>query len=907
MTIFFGLDLDEGAYLENETTNFGTMVVGPKQLLFLLEGQLGLAGHANDVEYLRVEQYRQAIIQYLSLNEECFFSNSFEADQFATANEMLRRRDELAEAGYKFEEENSAPERIRIIAEIESLLTLEPSLTLSSGFADRINDVILALENQETSIEKIFLNEPPDLQKVALKRLFDALSEKSEIIELNDDSKIETSQKTDLGSLKNIILNGNKGNETNALKNDGSLLILQSKRANESASWISKFLLKNPEFKPLCLIPEKNRGLDNAFIQEGIPSLGIPSASLARPSLQILKLVPAFLWEPIDPYKLLEFVSLAVKPLDDGLGFVIGRLMASKPGMNSDEWKRGIEGYFGQLLNDESNDAVNYDYIRKEYEFWFERKRHNVNSTVPKREVIEIFEKLEQWAFEVFDEEGSKNSSLIVLSEQSRRIKELLQTLPETQLTFLELERIVRTIYEPSPVVFRQEEINRLNHIYDSSAVLSECEEFLWWNFSETESTRFFSRWYPNERKYLKTKNIALDTPAMENSRMLWQRIRPILKTQKRLVLMFAETVDGNDVHPHPLFGDLEAAFGHLDNITLDLSKNTGAKNWAKHFNLPDKIELKSQKFGTPKPFVEIKERPVLKDLGVQSPTKLQTLLYYPYQWMFKEKIQLRQSSILSVIKENTLYGNLAHHLFERLLRKDFYTWDKGMVEDYIERSIPILLSKEGAILMMYGREPDRIAFEYKVKFAAWNLVSMIQNNGWKVLKTEMELEETVNNTEYKGFADIVLERGAEKAIIDLKWRGIGWRRDLIKNEEDIQLVLYAQLLKKESTWPNTSFFIIENGKMLSRNNNAFSEVSPIVPDSDDQEVYDKIFNKMESTYHWRKEQLANGRIEIRCTQTALALEDFYHEKEVDLFSKLEMKTENAKFDEYRVLIDLVE
>lgn len=907
MTIYFGLDLDEGAYLQNKKHSFGTSICGSKKLLFLLESQLGLTGHANDVEYLRVEQYRQAIIQYLSLNEECFFSNSFTADQFATANEMLKRRDELAESGYDFEEEDSAPERIRIIAELESLLDLEPSLTLSSGFVDRLNDVILALETQETSIEKIYLNEPLDLQKIELKRLFEALATKIEIVELNQDSDFKIDPKSDLGRLKNVILNGKKKEVNLELENDGSLLLLQTKRANEAATWISKFLLKNPNYKPICLIPEKNRGLDNALIQEGIASLGIPSASLARPSLQILKLITAFLWEPIDPYKLLEFVSLAVKPLDDGLGFVIGRLMASKPGMRSEDWNRGVEGYFSQLLNDESNDAVNYDSIRKEYEFWFERKRHNVNATVPKREVIEIFEKLEQWAFEVFDEEGSKNSSLIVLSEQSRRIKELLQTLPETQLTFLELERIVRTIYEPSPVVFRQEEIGRLNHIYDSSAVLSDCDEFLWWNFSQTESTRFFSRWYPDERKYLATKSIELDTPAMENSRMLWQRIRPILKTQKRLVLMFAETVDGNDVHPHPLFGDLEAAFGNLENITLDLSKNEGLENWAKHFNLPDKIELKSQKFGTPKPFVEIKERPVLKDLGVQSPTKLQTLLYYPYQWMFKEKIQLRQSSILSVIKENTLYGNLAHHLFERLLRKDFYGWDKMMVEDYIERSIPVLLSKEGAVLMMYGREPDRIAFEYKVKYAAWNLVSMIQNNDWKVLKTEMELEETVNKTNYKGFADIVLERGSEKAIIDLKWRGIGWRRDLIKNEEDIQLVLYAQLLKKESTWPNTSFFIIENGKMLARNNSAFKEVSPIVPDSDDQEVYLKIFNKMESTYHWRKEQISNGKIEIRCTRTAMILEDFYQEKEVDFFSMLEMKTENAMFDEYRVLIDLME
>ena len=139
----------------------------------------GLTGHPNDVEYLRVEQYRQAIIQYLSLNEECFFSNSFEADQFATANEMLKRRDELAASGYNFEEEETAPERIRIIGELESLLELEPSLTLSSGFVDRMNDIIQLLESHEVSIEKILINEPINLQKVELKRLLKSLSSKA--------------------------------------------------------------------------------------------------------------------------------------------------------------------------------------------------------------------------------------------------------------------------------------------------------------------------------------------------------------------------------------------------------------------------------------------------------------------------------------------------------------------------------------------------------------------------------------------------------------------------------------------------------------------------------------------------------------------------------------------------------
>lgn len=60
----------------------------------------------------------------------------------------------------------------------------------------------------------------------------------------------------------------------------------------------------------------------------------------------------------------------------------------------------------------------------------------------------------------------------------------------------------------------------------------------------------------------------------------------------------------------------------------------------------------------------------------------------------------------------------------------------------------------------------------------------------------------------------------------------------------------------------------------------------------------------MEATYEWRMAQIAQGRIEIRCAQTRLDLEDAYGDALLDL---LEMKQEDAMFDDYRVLVNLVE
>ena len=200
------------------------------------------------------------------------------------------------------------------------------------------------------------------------------------------------------------------------LKGDGSLVIIRSPRETEAATFLAKLFQQNQDFHPLCLIPEKNRALDNALIQEGLPSLGILSASLARPSLQILKLIPAFLWRPIDPFKIMEFVSLAVKPLADDLAELIAVQMAQRPGLNSDSWRFMVRNYFSDLKNRENSDAsIDPKQIEDQYKFWFERKRYDANKAVPIKEVIEIFDYLARWALKVFEDSNEKNTSLQVL------------------------------------------------------------------------------------------------------------------------------------------------------------------------------------------------------------------------------------------------------------------------------------------------------------------------------------------------------------------------------------------------------------------------------------------------------------------------------------------------------------
>jgi hypothetical protein len=898
MTIYFGISLDEETLpLRLES---GAQSLGPQGLLAWLESQLGLAWPPGDTDHLRIEHYRQALQQQLVDHPGIFYQASFEADQFAAAANLLERRDELLLAGWDFALAAEMPGRLRCLAELEVRLQSQKPV-LQTGFADRFAAVLAVLPRRKLELGTLYVQEPLNLLPACYQRLFRQLQQQG--VTLRQLEAEPPQGDTDLAHFQRA-LSGQKPGRL-PLRADGSILLLRGQRDAGLAAFLGQLLRHNPGFRPAFLIPDKSRPLGHALMQEGLPSLGLLSASLARPTLQVLKLAPVFLWEPIDPYKIMEFVSLAVKPLERELSNRIANLMARAPGLDGDSWRAEIARYFEEIRQQAATDSsIDLNKISYQYNFWFRRRRYSLASTVPKAEVAEIFGYLASWAYECFEEEGSKNNSLLILSDQAKRIVELLEALPEARLSNLELERIVRTIYEPAPVQFRQRECGFSPYAQQPGAVIGPVDELVWWGFVQNEPAHFFARWYRSEQEYLFAAGVLLQGPALENARMLWQRQRPILHARRRLVLCVPETAEGQPAHAHPLLGDLEAAFDRLGPITLHLGQEAPPV-FRQMFQLPQHQPIAQRPLGRPRPFLQLRAPDKLRQREAETITSLETLLYYPYQWAFQHKIKLRKSSILSIVQEKTLMGNLSHRLFEQLLSEEFYSWEQEEVYRFIEREALPLLRREGAVMLLYGKEPERDAFIQSVKYAAWSLVKHIKENGWRVKAAELPLEGEFCDLAIRGRADLVLEKAAELAVIDLKWSGTRYREEIIRNEEDLQLVLYSRLLAEDGQWAYTAYFVMEKALLIGRNKEAFRDLRAVAPDISSAQANERIWGKMQETYRWRQAQISQGRIEIRCEQTRQELEEAYRDE--NLAELLEMKNGDAPFDDYRVLINLIE
>ncbi len=954
MIIQFGLELEERCYPEQiNTPESIEMVCGLYGLLQYLEKHLGTS-YPERNDYLRQEQYRQALATHLLANPTAFFARSFEADAIATANTLLSYRDELLLAEWDFETNEKMPTRLATLATIEQQLQVGLPMYLYDGFAERFCKMKYWVTRLPIPLQKIYLTEPRDLLPFYIQDLWDVLESIGvEIVEAMPNELAKNT--TDLFNFQRALLK--EPFQKGAVEGDGSILIIKGDRETYLAEYLAKMLAKNPSYRPVCLIPNKNRALDNSLVEEGVPSFGILSASLARPTLQILKLVSTFLWKPINPYKILEFVSLPVTPIHSKLAKRIAKVMADKPGLNSGSWRRMVAEFFGYYEQEiERNPTRRLELEKEERETrlqfnkWFNRRRYDTKKAVPKAEVVDLFSGVWSWAEDQLEEVKKeldkvqkridnpatphqdlekltdrkedftkRQQALTSLFEQSRKLIQILDALPEgdTFLTYLRLERLVRTINEPAAMRFRKTEVGHLPFVYQQSAIIRPVEEVFWWNFVDNTTTAGFSNWYPNEQYYLSEQGISYSNVQQQNRLLLWQRMRPVLQCQKQLILVCPKYVEGKEQLAHPLWGDLCAALGedNLEKLTIEVQQQHNMGLLEQFFDLPVLEPLAPVQLGKPQPYLHIPYQEAMPQRERESFTSLSNLLYYPYQWFFRYQADFNRSSILSISKENRLKGNLAHQLFEQLftliIEQENTVWTKEALHEWVADYMPGLLEREGAVLLMYGYEPERLGFIQTLQNAAWALITMIQKNGWKVVATEQLVEGKLLNQNLYGYIDLVLERNGQKVIIDLKWQGANSRKQSYKNREDLQLVIYSKLLDNTTDWAHTAYFIIKDAKMIARNNLAFAEAeTPSEEEYTFQEIHQEIWNKITKTYTWRMEQIAAGHIEVRTTDTLEELEDEEREESMyagQLLDLLEMKRDNARYDDYTVLVNLVE
>ena len=324
LTALDELELGRGA--------IGDAVWGPNQLLRDLELRLGLSVD-DEPEALRVARWAARVAVLAPLGR--FYSASFDVDALGTASALLRLRDLLIEAGWAGRVVSAGGPRLDAIAELEQL----GHPALPPGAVDRLAAVARALAGCRTKIySELRLAEPPAFWSACWQTVFHRLEQAGTRVSLHTASFPGARVDTDLGRVQAALKReGTLG--LGALQGDGSFVLLNAETAWEAGRATAAVLATLPLERTVVIRGGDVSALDNALAAHGLPTQGWRSNSPWRAALQVLPLALELAFEPKDPYRVLELLTLPVGPFQGSAGRRLAKALARPPGIGSPAWE----------------------------------------------------------------------------------------------------------------------------------------------------------------------------------------------------------------------------------------------------------------------------------------------------------------------------------------------------------------------------------------------------------------------------------------------------------------------------------------------------------------------------------------------------------------------------------------
>ena len=905
MKLHFGTALDNRAYPHSTSQNQGSLIAGPTKLLTYLE-EICLSPYHETTEayaHIRLEFTRKLLQDILTDRDDAFFKDSFVADPYGSSKKILELRDDLLLAGHDFCKATNL-NRLHVLHLLEKAIKKLGS-DWPKGFADRFDFVRKKINTVQLPVQEIILAEPKSLLPGHFKNLIEDIIRENPHIKLIDVNQEGSAKKTDsdLSKIQDLFIN----NRMNcALKGDGSFQIWKFETESDASQYIAQ-VLDNKE--RLLYIPDQSNALDRSLSNYGYPAMGVPSSAPVRPGLMLLKSISVFLWGPLDLFKVVDFLKLPASPFDKGLARKLIQKFSDAPGFDHEEFEDVVRKYLNEK---DSYSSEREQKILDEYSFWFNRDRFDANTGCPKTEVLKIYKHLSKH----ISSKDLENQHINLLHKLCKQLIDLLESFESEKITQLQLEQIINSIFQAAPFLLKDRMIEAPAYVSKATAILQPCRQIIWWNCVQENDQYQFSTWSSKELKFLNENNCFPDAPSLETKQKLWRRLWPLLQAEEQLILVVPQKIKGEQKEASNIITDLEERLENLEIAQHKVAADFKAPGFeAAALKTIEPINIESNKG-----FTQINQlNKLLKKFSAEkkwSYSSLNKLFYHPYQFAFSYLLKLRRSSIESIKNENRIKGVVGHYVFELLFSiPDILNLDEQALKAHFDTIYANALAKKGAIFLLYGKESERQSLKRTLFEAAKSFRLKIIANDWKINQDSCEREtngSVLDDLRFFGIMDMVLTRGDEVLILDLKWYQSAKKTSELSSKEDLQLILYALVEEKLSAKKvHTGYFLFKTAEFIARNENALQGITVVRNKdnslADEDAIRKEVEERMLATFDWRTKQLLNGELEMYLDSTKEQIEAHYEEMALNLLPMLELKTPYEKYDDYKNLIGLFE
>ena len=809
MDLTFSWFADAGAWPEHPGVGSAALdqeVVGPLRLLDHVETMLGL-GRPDVVAVKRIAIYRRKIE---AAGAGKFWSDSFGLDPWSSTRELLRWRDELAEAGWRA----GMGIARRRLADLSAAEEAGPDLPL--GRADRLRIAINTLQGTTgLRLRSVSLVDSRDTLPVGWRALIDAL-ERSEVrIEQLLTATSTAAADSDLRRLS-------EGDRTGSLVRDGSLTLLAADTELTAAELLAAWLAADSEANAgvTFVLGKDTALLDHALANHGLPRLGSSASSPHRALLQVLPLAFALAWNPPDPNRLLDFLLLPVGPLRRSAANKLADVVAKNPGVGSDAWQEAWNEIDKELAKDKDWADASKRAVRiAEWREFVEPTRHDPRTGMPQAVAKGIAARVKDWATRRFL--ANDDALFLSLVQIAGDLAAAIDATAVENLDRLLIERMIEEAIDggatdPGSVA----EAAPWRSVSHPGAVWGPSKTIVWWHFADSGETGGEARWNELERTELDAAGCPLDPPELELRLLSSAWERPLRNAGERLILVLPAMTAGEETAVHPLWHSLSAL---RKDLAQEVSVRAEDVVLRAEFEFAGRHIVRHAVAATTEPAVRAEWKAPAGSIHTrefESASSLVSLLSCPLQWTLKYANGLHPGARQSLPQIETLIGIIAHRIAQEL----FLPGPPPAVETIEETAagrFEKLLPQMGATLMLPGVASELAYARRSIPPALKELSRFLASEKLTVVSVESDFK--ANDTLAPGtgvFGRIDLRAataGGRPVIVDLKWyRTDSYLRRELEAGTAIQLAIYARHVSDEKVDAAAGYFMLRQKRFIT-------------------------------------------------------------------------------------------
>lgn len=784
MKVHFDPSFDSSAWpgpLGRKSASSGEVWTGAVGLLGILETRLGLAGPKfSDAE-------RAAGLIPALRNTEGFWSVSFENDPVATARRLLAWRDELWLYGWRGQPVAPRLDQMANVAQ-----------NVLPGYPDRLAAVADALQSRAPEILSVTRLQPLNDVPKLWQEVFGLLGGHG--MELIDEKIEDAPASGNLGAAR--------ATRFSPAESDDSLQLLRALGALMAAEYVAAWLAGLSDLNSVVVVGG-DRVLDAALSRHGLPTTGAPMEGSGNALLQLLPLVLSAAWSPPHPQRALELLTLPQSPVPRIVGRKLEEALHEWPAVGSTTWGEALSQGLAAIEEEEERARV------------ANRLKILFNSSVPHHGFYPVGEArrrvdmLVKWmhARQAYDKANKACWDAAI--GQCAMLGRILDLTGLSEYSEPQIRRLVEDATEEASVVSEFPAQAGLAHVDLPDAIAGPAQCVVWWQFTHT-SARTIDR-LPLSRLELAAlaeAGVEIPNPAQAAVAMAERWRRPLLQATEKLILVCPDRgFNGEPQYPHPLWDEIIANLADPSRPELAASLyrwELSPSGKCSKKSRPLAAIPKPQRFWSPSRDLEPREQESASSVG--------TLIGCPLNWVLHYLGRIRGGATAVLPEGSQLQGKLVHKIIAELFR------DEPDSPDEAEARTVKLFDTMGPTLatslFLPGAEAMRASVRRVARLAARELFHLLRSWGARVVSSEQEHRREALGVEMVGIPDLVIE--SPRRILDLKWGGMNYRRELLARGGAYQLADYGYVASEKGEILPSAFFILESRRLMTVSGDAF-------------------------------------------------------------------------------------